>query len=292
MASNLRVVVDPYVALAILDHYIRRPELAEPEAGKPEIPDRVTGILLGSTVKSNVFVRNWSPSMDITTIDLIQRSNPTELGVGWYTSSFLKEDVEGMHKVIQQKGIARPIILTVETPTDTSTDVKFRAFHTTNVTLSETEKSVVALKELPCVVECTDNASGVAIDTVVSQLFEDDAKASDPARLSASTSGEDTFAELQQMRSNLQVARTYVNDCVNGKRKADKQALRAIHELLVTNQVAAASSGVVQEKLQDTMMLMYLSKVLEEQVAKLQVAAPLQMKGGNPNTLGTATGTA
>eukprot|EP00672_Neobodo_designis_P026151 CAMPEP_0174829436 /NCGR_PEP_ID=MMETSP1114-20130205/1927_1 /TAXON_ID=312471 /ORGANISM="Neobodo designis, Strain CCAP 1951/1" /LENGTH=287 /DNA_ID=CAMNT_0016063183 /DNA_START=55 /DNA_END=918 /DNA_ORIENTATION=- len=283
---SLRVVVDPYVALAILDHYMRRPELADPEPGKSAVPDRVTGILLGTTVKSDVLIRNWSPSMDLTTIDLIQRSNPTELGVGWYTSQFLKDDVEGMHKTIISKGIARPVILTVETPTEKSTDVTFRAFQTVNVTLGETEKPVVALKELPCVVESTDNGTNVAVDTIVSQLFPEEAQASDPARLSASTSGEDTFAELQQMRSNLQVARTYVNDCVNGKRAADKQTLRAIHELLVTNRVAAASAGVVQEKLQDTMMLMYLGKVLEAQVAKLQVAAPLQMKGAGPSLPG------
>lgn len=274
-----RVVVDPYVALSILDHYMRRSEPPVPEQGKPQQPDRVTGIILGSTVKSEIFVKSWAPSMDISFVDLIQRSAPTELGLGWYTSQFLPaSDLEGVHQKLKEKGMAKPLILTMSVPDEHSNDVVFRAFQTTELTLADDQKAATAIREIPCVVQAIDNTSNVAIDTMASQLYPEAAKASDPARLPASSPTTDAFAELRQMRANLQVARDYVNDALNGKRPVEKQTCRALHELLVTDRVQAASADVVREKLQDTVMLMHLSRALERQVERLMEAAPLQTR--------------
>jgi hypothetical protein len=271
-----RVVVDPYVAMGILDHHMRRPDVAEQEAGKAPVLDRVSGVIMGSHVKNELYVRNFSQTFDHQTMSLLQRSAPGELGVGWYTTQFHTDDIEGVHKNVINAGMKRPTILVAYLPTEKQTEVTFRAFQTVTVAVGESDKSVTALKEIPCVIEAVDNATNVAIDTVVAQIYPETARASDPARLPASSPAADPFAELVTIRKNLVVAREYVNDATKGKRKVSKATLRAISELLVTNRVAAASSSAVQEKMQDVLMLQYLATALEQQVSKLMANAPLQ----------------
>lgn len=261
----LRVTIEPFVALAILDHHMRRPDTEPPT-------ERVNGIVLGATVKDEVMVRNFVPSMDHAFVQLAQRSCPNDLAVGWYSTGFQPADKE-THSTLQ-KTLPRPVLISVHIPTEQDPEVRFRAFIQQSVQLSEDEPAG-CFREIPCSVEARDNATNVLIDTTVMQLFPEDAAASDPARVPTTTASNESFAELCKISSNLREALRYVDDVLAGKRAADKNVGRALTELLVTNRVACADGSVVEDKMQDALMLQYIAKLLGQQLTVLQRSAPM-----------------
>lgn len=269
-----RVVVDPYVALAIVDHHQRRPE--KPENADPtKYLDRVSGYVMGSTIRGCVEVRNFVPSFDGAFVDLVLKASTQDLAVGWYaTSVSLPNDME-QHQTVA-KNVDFPIFLTVTCPTDDDEGVvdktvadanlfRFRAFLAERVSLN-LQSDFSCFKEIPCVVQPLSDASNLACDTLVNQLFNAGAAS---ARPNGST---DPLAELKTIRQNLEIARKYVDDVASGKRQGDKATGRALTQMLAMatrREQQDPESNAVEEKMQDALMLQYIAKVLQQQLRQL-----------------------
>jgi len=266
----LQVQLDPYVAMSILDHHMRR--------GPEE--SRAVGLLLGRVVKNTVLVRNFVPTVDPNLVVLTQRASPEDLGVGWYATGLAEgdEDAAMTAKVSGAANANTFVFLHCQLPTEADVGISFRAFVQAKLTLSSREECT-CFRSIPCNVVSLDNASNVLLDTFVHQLYPDVATASDPARLPATTPGTEVFAELQQISKNLGTAKAYVKDVIAKKRPGDAATGRALTDALtggapglggVTEAELQAAAG---EKMKDVLMLQYLAKMLHKQLATLEAAA-------------------
>ena len=259
-----RVTIDPHVALSIVDHHMRRADDA----------DRVTGVVLGSTVKGHGDIRSFTPSFDVNMITLTQRACPNDLAVGWYATGFSAEDLASHVKLLNK--ISHPYFISVQLPCKEKPEIAFKCFVLATVNLSGGDETKV-FREIPCTVASSDNATNVALDTMVSLAFPEVAAASDPTRVSATNFG--AHAELDQIRANLKTSLAYVDDVIAGKREGDKLVGRALSEAMMANraeqgapteEASGADETGVSQAMQDAMMLKYMSAVVDQQLKTLR----------------------
>lgn len=263
------VFVEPYVALSIIDHYMCREEGV-----------RAEGYLLGCSVGGNVEIRGFVPSLDAEFVQLTQRAAPRDMAVGWYST--LLDDKDAMTLEAMERNIFRPIYLYVKVPSSGSAaDITFRAFWNHRVTLSNGNESR-CWKELPVTIRSADNDTAVALDTFVHCMFPTQAQASDPTSVPSTSDGEDPFSHLKQIKKNLETARTYVSAVLRGQMPGDKTVGRDLASLLAQfsqeRAMLAASqdadgTSLVDAKIQDALMLQYISRLLQQQIAVLQTTA-------------------
>ena len=256
-----RVNLDPFVAISIVEQYMR----------SAEIEGRIEGFLLGRHVKNVTEVRSFVPSFQEDFLRLTMRSNPQDRAVGWFTN----ELNPSQDKVIQEKidkNVDRPVFLLVDIPCDFKPELKFRAFVKNSITFTDGAE-VSCLKEIPCTIATSDADTTVAIDAMVGVMFPEAAEAADPTRVPATTDGGDMHAHLRKVKEMLLTAKAYVDDVAAGKIEGDKALGRKLSALLTATEAkqrAATASGVIDAKMDDALMLQYLGRLLEKQVKSIQ----------------------
>lgn len=283
MSFPRRVVIDPLAAWSILDHHQRRKDSL--------IPDRVSGYLLGSTVNNEVEVRGIVPGLIAEFAELTRRSCPNDMGVGWYVTLSTPDDILTQASV--EVSLERAVYLVVSLPTKARPTVTFRAFETTRLTLPSKELATAStastisdmdataaamdetracFRELECVVQVTDPVCGnVAIDALSALTFPEVAHASDPGSLPATAPHDDITAELEQLQANVAAVISYCDDVIAGREQPNKDVGRALSSVFAASRLASeVSAALVEERLQDTLMVMYISKLLRDQVSQLR----------------------
>lgn len=271
-ANNIKVVIDPYVALSILDHHQRR--------GDEE--NQVRGILLGSKAKGMLKITNFVPTLsDGAFLELTQRCCPGDSTLGWYaTDPNLASEVD--------RAPNTRLFVAIHLPTETHPSISFKAFHVEKITVAGRE--IRSFREAPCEVAATSAPSAVAVDTIVRQLCPEVADAADPSAVpsvsgtsttnnnskgaSKVSSSDAAFAEFQQLRRNLKQAQLYCEKAADGKISGDAGFGRRLSATLLSdlNTLALAPNldADIENTAQDSLMLSYIMKLLAQKVAQLR----------------------
>jgi hypothetical protein len=260
---SVRVVIDPCAAWAILDHHLRRKDGLE--------LDRVSGLLFGITANQTVEVRQTLPGRENEFVETFMKTNPGA-AVGWYVTLPHPDDMEVMKAL--SSNIDNAIYVVVDMPTAESPQLAFRAYRSLKVTLTTSlEDTKNVFSELPCTVEPLDGATSIAVDTFANLRFPEVAQQAQPAVVPSTADPSDVYAELRQMRKNLDAVKTYCDDVLAGKQAPNKALGRQLAALFTSTRAASeVPSAVVGEKLEDALMLIYISKILEKQVEELQAS--------------------
>ena len=268
--SSLKVIVDPFVALSILDHHQRR----------PADDDQVHGLLFGSKGKGIIKITNFVPSMTDAEsqgqlAQLTLRCCPGDSLMGWYaTDPTLSSEVD--------RAAALSLFLAVHLPNEDSTALSFKAFQVDKLTIAGVE-GIRSFREAPCEVGATTATGGVAVDAITRKLCPEIANATDPSAVpsvsSSSSSGAAadpaTFAEFQQLRRNLKQASEYCKKASEGKIPGDASLGRRLSSTLLSDlNVLSLSPNLdrdIETTAQDSLMLSYIMKLLAQKVAELRL---------------------
>ena len=269
--SGIKVVIDPYVALSILDHHQRRGDEEE----------QVRGLLLGAKVKGMLRITNFVPTLaDAELLDLTLRCCPGDTVLGWYaTEPTLASEAD--------RATGMPLFVGVHLPSEANPTIAVRAYQVDKLSIAG--NVVRAFREAACEIAATSTPSAVAVDTIVRQLCPDVADASDPAAVPSVSSSisnanssssnnnaarESAFAEFQQLRRNLKQAQLYCAQAAEGKFNADAGFGRKLSWALQTDLNTLALSpnldSDIEQTAQDSLMLSYIMKLLAQKVAKLR----------------------
>lgn len=255
---SLKVLVDPFVALSILDHHQRR--------GPDE--DQVRGALLGTKGKGVIKITNFIPSLaDAALSDLTLRTCPQDSWMGWYaTEPTLSSEVD--------RSPNTSLFLAVHLPTEEFPSVAFKAFQVEYVSVAD--QKVRTFREAPCEVAATSAPSAVAVDTIVRQLCPNEASASDPSAVSSITTDKPAFAEFQQLRRNLKQAQLYCAKASEGKIEGDATFGRKLSSTLLSDLNTLSLSPNLDRDIettaQDSLMLSYIMKLLAQKVSELRMS--------------------
>jgi hypothetical protein len=257
------VLLDPFVALSLMEHVVRFNDSTR---------TRVEGILMGSHVKSVTEVRNFIPGLEDEFIRLTLRSAPRDRAIGWYTTEQTPEDKQVHEKI--DSNVNAPVFMLIDVPTEANPNVEpgFRAFVKSAITFADGTTTVVH-KQIPVEIRSNNLDTNIALDSVVGVMFPETAEKGDPARVASTADPEDGFVHLKKIKEVLSVAKKYVADVNAGKIAGDKAVGRELSALLTeteAKQRAAAASGITEDKTNDALMLLYLSRFVQTTVDKLE----------------------
>jgi len=254
---SLKVLIDPFVALSILDHHQRR--------GPDE--EQVHGALLGTKGKGVIKITNFIPSLKDTELsELTRRTCPADAWMGWYaTEPTLSTEVD--------RSTNTSLFVAVHLPTEQHPTVAFKAFQVEYVRVAE--QSIRTFREAPCEVAATSAPSAVAVDTIVRQLCPTEASTSDPSAVSSISTDKPTFAEFEQLRRNLKQAQQYCAKAAEGKIAGDANFGRKLSSVLLSDlntlSLAPNLDRDIEITAQDSLMLSYIMKLLAQKVSELRM---------------------
>jgi len=262
------VLLDPYVALSLLDHYMRNPTSTNEDGDIIEL--RAEGFLMGGHVGNVTQIRGFVPSLNDELMRLTMRSSPRDLAVGWYASELQSEK----DRVIQSKidsGVDRPVFLFVQVPSkENNGELKFRAYVKNRMEIGG--QQIVAMKEVPCKIDTSSNEAAIALDALCTAFFPKNTEAADPTRLADDAAANDYYAQLRKVKEMLSVSEDYCNAVIKGKVQGSKDTARSITQILTEMEVVQRRSqktGVVEARSEDALMLQYMGRLLSKQVDQI-----------------------
>ena len=264
------VIVEPSVVVNVLDHYLRRQEGST----------RVIGTLLGSIdaqtgtvhVKSCFAVPHQEKqsgevaigkNFKVRMLAFHERAYPNETIVGWYATSCEDGSLISEHSCLihdfYHGECASPIHLVVNTSLQ-GDSVDVRAFTSFPLSGEEDESYAAEFRPLRCTVAASDASEKLVISNM--------AKAADGA---APIDGSVGVLErnLQKLLQLVETSSSYVDDVVSGKREADPQIGRLIHNLVSTMPRVKPELfySSFDRSLQDLLAICFLSKITKTQMA-------------------------
>ena len=273
--SSWTVSLNPGVVLSIIDHYSRRSDNTK--------PSRVLGTLLGVVHEDErvIDIRSCFPvphsetedsiALDMefhrVMFDLLQRVNPLEQVVGWYSTgndinrnSILVHDFYG-------KEVAQPVQLLVDTSlSSVQSSLAVRAV--VSSAQGNAGRSFGSQFQEVQVKRVCSEAEQVALDQLIASARADGTAA---AQGQASTLIPDMVA-LENAVANLleMLERTsaYVNDVVEGKQVGDKNIGRFLADAVaeVPKVQANVFERLFENGLLDMLMVLYLSSLTRTQL--------------------------
>lgn len=267
--SSIKVIVDPFVALSILDHHQRR----------PADDDQVHGLLFGSKGKGIIKITNFVPSMtdaesQAQLVQLTLRCCPGDSLRGLYaTDPTLSSEID--------RAALLDLFLAVHLPTEDSPTISFKAFQVDRLTIGGVS-DLRSFREAPCEVAATSATGSVAVDAITRKLCPEVANSTDPATVPSITSDSKkqagdpaAFAEFQQLRRNLKQASEYCKKASEGKINGDANLGRRLSSTLLSDlNVLSLSPNLdkdIEIAAQDSLMLSYIMKLLAQKVAELRM---------------------
>lgn len=243
------VVLTPVAALAITN---LRMQTADKQ--------RLVGLLVGATVKGVVEIRNVLP-FDLEFIRHNARSAPGERAVGWVVDVFEQADLQRTLDTLG-KHITKPLYMSAQLPREGYCNIAFRAFVPAKFQCAESD--VTFFKELRVTLAASDNATNIAVDTLVRQFFPGVSEAANPCQVSMVTNNDATVVR-KNILANLQIATQYVKDVTSGKKKGDKKVGRALSQALGYLRYTEALDAATEASVHEALALKYLMKVLRTQ---------------------------
>ncbi|KAJ9545799.1 hypothetical protein OSB04_025506 [Centaurea solstitialis] len=259
----------PLVLVNICDSFVRRPDQAE----------RVIGTLLGSLLPDgtvdirNAYVVPHNESSDQVALDIDYhhnmlashlKVNPKEVIVGWFSTG---SGVTGSSALIHEfysREVANPIHLTVDTGF-TSGEASIKAFVSINLSLGD-QQLAAQFQQVPLDLRMIE-AERVGFDILKTTTVE---------KLPSDLEGmESTMGRLLALIDDVH---KYVDDIVDGRVAADNSVGRFISLSSIPKLPPPAFDKLVNDRLQDELVLLYLSSITRTQLSlaeKLNTAAQI-----------------
>ncbi|RWR74523.1 eukaryotic translation initiation factor 3 subunit F isoform X2 [Cinnamomum micranthum f. kanehirae] len=264
--------VHPVVIFSICDSYVRRSDLA----------DRVIGTLLGSvSPDGTVDIRNcyavpYNEQGNVVSLDIDyhhnmlmshQKVNPKEVIVGWYSTGF---EVSGgsilIHDFYSREAVTNPVHLTVDTGF-TNGEATIKAYVAFNLSLGD-QQLAAQFQEIPLDLRMVE-AERVGFDILRSTMVD---------KLPNDLEGMEV--SMHRLLALIDDVSKYVDDVVEGRASPDNNIGRFIADTVasIPKIPPAAFDKLVNDRLQDHLLLLYLSSLTRTQLSvaeKLNTAAQI-----------------
>ncbi|KAK1320236.1 Eukaryotic translation initiation factor 3 subunit F [Acorus calamus] len=270
-SASLSARVHPLVVFNICDCYVRRPDQAE----------RVIGTLLGSvSADGTVDIRNsyavpHNESSDQVALDIEyhhnmllshQKVNPKEVIVGWYSTGFGLTGGSALIHDFYASEVTNPIHLTVDTGFN-SGEASIKAYVSINLSLGD-QPLAAQFHEIPLDLRMVE-AERVGYDILKTPVVD---------KLPSDLEGME--ASVQRLLALIDDVYKYVDDVVEGRVEPDNNVGRSISDslALVPKMSPATFDKLLNDRLQDHLLLLYLSSLTRTQLTiaeKLNTAAQI-----------------
>ncbi|KAK1299105.1 Eukaryotic translation initiation factor 3 subunit F [Acorus calamus] len=270
-SASLSARVHPLLVFNICDCYVRRPDQAE----------RVIGTLLGSvSADGTVDIRNsyavpHNESSDQVALDIEyhhnmllshQKVNPKEVIVGWYSTGFGLTGGSALIHDFYAREVTNPIHLTVDTGFS-SGEASIKAYVSINLSLGD-QPLAAQFHEIPLDLRMVE-AERVGYDILKTPVVD---------KLPSDLEGME--ASVQRLLALIDDVYKYVDDVVEGRVEPDNNVGRSISDTLalVPKMSPATFDKLLNDRLQDHLLLLYLSSLTRTQLTiaeKLNTAAQI-----------------
>lgn len=268
-SGNITARVHPVVIFSICDSYVRRPDQA----------DRVIGTLLGSiSPDGTVDIRNsyavpHNESSDQVALDIDyhhnmlmshQKVNPKEVIVGWYSTGFGPSGGSALIHEFYSREVAHPVHLTVDTGFRNG-EAAIKAYVSFNLSLGDRQLAA-QFQEIPLDLRMVE-AERVGFDMLKMPMVD---------KLPNDLEGMET--SMVRLLALIDDVYKYVDDVVEGRVVPDNTIGRFIADTVasIPKVSPAAFDKLLNDRLQDHLLLLYLSSLTRTQLAlaeKLNTAA-------------------